>query len=217
MPTPPPAMNDVWLCRLDGRLDTTPCANVLAFRDELGGLTATEVTDQIEDGLDAVLGSATGTSYQNMISTLRTWTNLHVVRYNAADPDVVDRPLSGINWQGNNATHALPPQTAVAVTLRTAIASRRARGRLFDYGITEESNEANGRLREADRQVLQAFWAAVRNEYETNHNIVWVVLSRGWVNEGASDPRPSYAQGTRNITSVIVRDNVFDTVRSRAR
>lgn len=214
-PLPAPALNNVWVCRIDGLLNGIPCANVLAFRDTSNVLTAELVSIDIENNLTTVLGNPVGTAYQGTISTLRTWTNLHVVRYNALDPDVFDQPLAGAQWTGDLVGDLMPPQIAVCVTLRTGLASRRFRGRLYDYGFTEFSSDGDGRMDAGTRTNVGDFWDAFRVQIDAASALEWGILSRGWINEGAQDPRESYAQSFTPLISAIVRDLHFDTMRSR--
>lgn len=213
-PVPTPNLNTVWLVRLDGTMAGRDCANVLAFLDNTGARTAEQVATDVENALSTALTGTQGLAYQGIITSQKTWTNLHVVRYDADDPDLFDLALSGAEYTGDAAGQMLPPQIAVVITLRTGVASRRARGRLYDYGFTEAATGGSGELETPDRDIIQDFWQDFLGEIGTT-TLDWVVLSRGWVNEGPDDPRDSYTQAVYPITSLLVRDQAFDTMRSR--
>jgi hypothetical protein len=214
MSIPAPALPNVYLVRIEATLAGEPCANVIAVADVLVGHTITSLTAEVEDVLSTELQASAGTTYQGIVSNGRTYQNLHVVEYDAASPNVADLALAGAEYTGNSAAHLLPPQNAIVVSLTTGLASRRKRGRLYDYGFTEADNEATGVISATAVTAVTDFWTAVLGEFAAR-DIPWGVLSRGWVNEGPGDTRPSFAQSWTAITGATVRDNKWDTMRSR--
>lgn len=213
---PAPDLPDVVVTRIDGVINGIDCANVIALRDLTGTATVLEVIGLFAASLEALLASSFGTDYRNVISNGRGWVNLHGVRYDAENPEVADEPLSGAVFAGLDAGDDLPPQVAVCCSLRTGLASRRFRGRLYDYGFTENDCGSDGRMTTETRDAVQTFWDELRDGINTSLEFQWGVLSRGYITDPDNpDDRPSYDQSFTPITTVAVRDQIFDTMRSR--
>lgn len=96
----------------------------------------------------------------------------------------------------------LPPQVALCVTLRTALAGKEYRGRYYQFGYTAGSLTAGGACLQAHADLTRAFIDQLRTTLSTN-GLPLQVMSRK-LNVGSA------------VTLVQVRDAVFDTIRKRA-
>ena len=123
----------------------------------------------------------------------------------ANQPEFLD---SGAAVAGTGATDLLPPQTAFAITLRTASAGRRFRGRVYLYGFCEAFNSATGTA--LGTTAMVNFVTAIKSAL-TSSSLDLGVLSRPNpnaipINNGFISP----------VTAVVARDSVWDTQRRRA-
>lgn len=104
----------------------------------------------------------------------------------------------------------LPPQVAYCVTLRTAGAGPRFRGRVFLSGFTQSMNAGVGVATAAVRTNAVAFLTAV-DAAMTASGIELAVLSRP-----NPDAIPANPGDATIVTSIVGRDLVWDTQRRRA-
>jgi len=122
-----------------------------------------------------------------------------------SQPEYID---TGAAVAGTGATDLLPPQTALVVTLRTALSGPRFRGRVYLPGFCEGVNSATGNA--ASTSEAGAFVTAIQNALITNG------LNLGVIHRPQPDaPVPSVGFITP-VNAVVVRDQVWDTQRRRA-
>lgn len=116
---------------------------------------------------------------------------------------------NGAAVPGTDAANALPPQTALVVTLRTANAGKSYRGRTYLTGFTEASNEADGTVSVAARTAATAFLNAINTALAAS-SMSLAVMSR---------PNAAHAKAgwSTAVTTVQMRDAIWDTQRRRAR
>jgi hypothetical protein len=112
--------------------------------------------------------------------------------------------------------NALPPQTALVVTIRTTLAGPRFRGRSYIPGWADSANDINGTATAAARTAAGAFLT----------NVGSLIAGEGWFPAVIS--RPVYSTPPAippvlirpglftNATAFVVRDLVWDTQRRRA-
>jgi hypothetical protein len=218
LPIPEPNLPDVWQTRIHWLGGSTDGYNVLHVLDEVGSASADDVRDKVLDAFDDAMSATAGVSYRSFIDNPCRLNDIKVTRYDESSPNTSEVTTAGAQFQGTSAADALPPQIAVCLTLRTALASRRSRGRVFLPGWTAAAMDENGRLETTTRTAIIDFWTDViaRLAAGPAPNLAFGILSRGWENEGPQDPRDSYAQAFYVIDSIAVRDTAFDTMRSRA-
>jgi hypothetical protein len=103
---------------------------------------------------------------------------------------------------GTATTDCLPPQVAMVVTLRTALAGKSYRGRVYIPGAAEENNTATGLAALAYRDAAVAFVGGIANAFAAS-GLTFSVLSRT-----LSIATP--------VAGIVTRDATWDTVRKRA-
>lgn len=103
---------------------------------------------------------------------------------------------------GSDATDPLPLMTSLVVTLRTAKAGRRYRGRVYLPGWSEAANDATGRPIQSVADAAEAF-----------------ITDLGTVVQGAGNWNLAVCSLANNaslaVTTVEVRDLIWDTQRRR--
>lgn len=104
---------------------------------------------------------------------------------------------------GASVVPPLPPQNAIVVTLRTALAGRSYRGRVYLPGASELASSATGSIESA----------AMTNANDFIDNIITETVSGQTWNLGVASPTLGL---TTAVTNALVRDNVFDTQRRRS-
>lgn len=104
-------------------------------------------------------------------------------------------------WIGSNTGELLPLNVACCVTLRTDRAGRSYRGRFYVSGFTEAGSGANGSMSAAAMGTAAAVVNEVRNGLDAS-GYTMGVASR-------------VIGATRPLSSVLVRDNRWDTQRRR--
>lgn len=116
---------------------------------------------------------------------------------------------SGAAVPGTATGDLLPPQLALVSTLRTALAGKSYRGRVYLMGYTETSSDANGQASVAARTAATTFLNAINTALQASA-MQLAVMSR-----------PNAATGkvgfSTAVTTVQMRDAIFDTQRRRAR
>jgi len=114
-------------------------------------------------------------------------------------PEFLD---AGAAVSATDATEILPMNVSLCVTLRTARAGRAFRGRTYLWGYTETQNVA-GAVASAAAQTAATAWVNAIGTALSNNGMGLAVLSRTLSQVNA-------------VTSVQLRDGVWDTVRKRA-
>lgn len=125
----------------------------------------------------------------------------------AAQPEFID---TGGAVAGTMALELLPPQTALCVTLRTALAGASYRGRVYLPGFAEGSNTTGGVAVGAVLAPAVAFVAAIQDA------LAEVGLDLGVLSRPNDDVVPAKPGWITPVTSIVVRDAVWDTQRRRA-
>jgi hypothetical protein len=123
---------------------------------------------------------------------------------------------SGPAVPGTAATTALPPQVAVAITLRTAFAGRAFRGRVFLGGLAAATADADGRINggvnTAGVDLVTALSAAMLAQGAT-----FAIMQR-WLPERPGHGGITLPERQPNVvpvSTIVGRDNIFDTQRRR--
>jgi hypothetical protein len=117
---------------------------------------------------------------------------------------------------GTGVLHALPEEVALVCTLRTALAGRAHRGRVYLSGFDASGLTAEGHATPGLTAAAQAFVEQLAL-YMAGEGLALGVGHRGhaeYVN-AVGNTVAAEAAGTDLVTQVVVRDNVFDSQRRR--
>lgn len=115
---------------------------------------------------------------------------------------------SGAAVAGTATGDVLPPQIAIVVTLRTALAGRSFRGRVYLPGFAEATNSATGTSSLGTAPV--GFITAIKSALVTSG------LDLGVLSRPAPLATPPRSGFITPVTSIVMRDTVWDTQRRRA-
>lgn len=154
----------------------------------------------------AIKSSFASTTYNAALGTAVSLANIGLRDIRSANqPEFLD---SGAAVNGTAAGDLLPPQTALCITLRTASAGRRFRGRTYLWGFTEAVNSAAGAA--VGVTVAVNFVSAIKSALQAS-GLDLGVLSRP--NPNANPLNPGFVTP---VTTIVTRDLVWDTQRRRA-
>lgn len=154
----------------------------------------------------AIKTAFASTAYNGAVHTTVALANvgLRDIRVPSA-PEFLD---SGAAVVGVGTGDAAPPQTALVVTLRTAGAGARYRGRVYLCGFTEGVNTATGTFSGLASPVN--FVTAIKSALTTSG------MDLGVISRPNPDATPANPGFITTVTSIVLRDSVWDTQRRRA-
>lgn len=180
--------------------------NVMAAQNTAG----TAITQTLANTLGAAI-KANFTS-----SGLAAATNIGVGLANIGVRDIntpshVEFLDSGAAVGGSAAGKLLPPQDAVVITLRTALAGRSYRGRFYVPGSGENSYTSTGGVATATTTACQGFVQSMIAAFAAS-NIIFAVWSRP---RPASGTKPAWPGAITPVLAAVARAQPFGTVRSR--
>lgn len=115
---------------------------------------------------------------------------------------------SGAAVAGTGANDILPLQISIVVTLRTAFAGRSFRGRVYVCGFNENQNSVTGAYGGGAGPVT--FITGVQSA------LVASSLNLGVIHRPTEAPLPVTAGFITPVTSIVMRDSVWDTQRRRS-
>jgi hypothetical protein len=182
-----------------------------AWMNVIGILNAGNIafTQTLANTLDTAVKAAVTSS--NLVSNLAPAASLISCSIrDLRSPNQPEYVGSGAAVPGTAATESnlLPLQTALVITLRTALAGRRYRGRVYLAGYAELQNSATGTMVGTVGSVN--FVTAIKSALMSN-GLDMAVVSR---------PKPNlpvpWAGAATAVTAVVARDSVWDTQRRRA-
>jgi len=165
------------------------------------------ITQALTNTVGAAVKSAFTSSGQvGVVSTIVSLANvgLRDVR-SASQPEFID---TGGAVAGTLAGDFLPPQISLCITLRTALAGPRFRGRIYLPGYGEATNTAVGVITTTVTTVN--FVTAIKTA------LVASALDLGVIHRPTEAPLPVSAGFITTVTSIVARDAVWDTQRRRA-
>lgn len=138
-------------------------------------------------------------------------TNVGIDRVGVRDIRVANQAMQEavVGAGGTSASDILPKGTALCVTTRTALAGRSFRGRIYQAGLAENANDANGNPVAACAAAVAAFWDDLRSVQVSGNTWTMGVTSR--VQNGVT-LNPAV---TNAVTSLLVRDLQWDSQRRR--
>ena len=186
------------LIRLVWASGGTPYAvNVLGARKKSPFAINQGIADSVST---AVMGAFNASSLKTAIGTAVTLERVYTRDINApSQPEFVG---SAAAVPGTATGNLLPPQVAICVTLRTALAGKEFRGRVYLPGFAASALVASGAYSPGLQGFCTAFVQAVNDALDPV-NFDLAVISRK-------------LSSSELVTTVLTRDTVFDTIRKRA-
>lgn len=135
------------------------------------------------------------------------------------DLNTANQPLIQSNVAsaaGTSASPALPNETAVNVTLRTALAGRANRGRSYVPGWATNALGAGNVVAAAAVTALNAWAQTWPNALAAgSYTLVIGQPARAAYTGSSGTQHPARAAGSVQVTSLVVRDNHWDSQRRR--
>lgn len=195
---PPLVIPNAVLVRLIWTNGGTPYAvNVLGARNP-GAVSITQALTNTVGS--AIKGAVASSGLADELSNVVALANVGMRNIAIANqPEFLD---AAVPAGGVAAVALLPPQVSLCVTLRTALAGRSFRGRVFLPGFTEDSNDTGGSASADARTAGVAFITAVQDALDGS-GLNLAVLSRT-------------VPTATDVSAILVRDAVWDTQRRRA-
>ena len=162
-------------------------------------------------------GLSTGASWTAMASFLASTTGL--ASLTQRDLNVPNQPVlanSAGGAPGTSASPALPNETAVVITLRTAKAGRAFRGRVYVPGWATNALGTGNVIAAACVTDINA-WANTIPTVFQSQGLTFVIgqHSRVAYTSPIGTPHPKRDPTTVDVTSQAVKDNHWDTIRRR--
>lgn len=169
-----------------------------------GGVAITQaVANTIGAAVKAGLGTSTlGANLHPTVALANV--GLRDVR-TASQPEYLDASAPVV---GTGTGDLLPPQVAIVVTLRTALAGQSYRGRVYLPGFAEGTNSSTGTSALGTAPVN--FIAAIKSTLQGN------AMDLGVLSRPNADATPPRFGMINVVTSIVMRDTVWDTQRRRA-
>lgn len=178
--------------------------NVLHFRNSLGVAVDQALCNGIATDVASAFDTALGTGTE--INATTGITRVTIRDLNTANQPEFTATVAGA--LGTGTAELLPKTSSVVVTLRTALAGRSFRGRVYVPGWTEAANAAGGVITAPAQASADGI---VRN---TRANLAVRGLLLGVVSTRANKaPRP--VNIITDVTVLAVRDNQWDSQRRR--
>lgn len=197
--------------RLFWTIQGQQCFNVFGG-SVAGGFSATQT---IANNLGAAIKTALGSSGLGVL--LRTSTVLNSVGLrDVRTANQVEYVSAEASSAGTGVTDPLPRQVALCVTLRTAMAGKSYRGRVYIGGWVIGANSASGDCSTAAQTAAVAFVTAVKDAL-TAQSIQMAILSpelpeRQTASGATLPPKPAFATP---VTAVLSRNLTWETQRRR--
>lgn len=195
------------LVRLIWAISGTPWAvNVLACRAP----TNVQITQALANTLGtAIKGRLASSGHGANIHTTVSLLNVGIRDVRSANlPEFMD---SGAAVAGTGTGITLPLQTAFVITLRTALAGPRFRGRVYLGGFAAAANAGSGSAITGVGTAGVAFVTGIQTDMTTS-GLTLAVMSKPVFNADGSVAR---AGVVNNVTLIQARDSVWDTQRRR--
>jgi len=197
------------------RLKWTLAGGTLAYNvmtaQSAGGTQPTQaLTNTIGSAIKSALTSST------LVSWLASSTTLTKVglRWIGA-PNFVEYEDSGAGVVGTAVGDALPKQTAFCVTIRTALAGRSYRGRIYLPGFAETANMADGTASLSVGTAAASFVNSIGAALASSGYTLGVGSRFRAAQPSLVPPILERAAFFTPYTTAVARDNVWDTQRRR--
>lgn len=185
---------------------TDSAVNVLGARNP----STTVINQALANALGtAIKASFTSSGLAAVVGTLITLNRVGVRDINTANNVEFFSGTTGTAGTGTG--DLLPKQTCYTVTLRTAKAGPRFRGRQYIWGFTEGNNDANGNPAAVIQTASAAFVSAVQGNLASN-GLTMAVLSRPVYDALGLVTRAGQAN---DVTAILGRNLAWTTQRRR--
>lgn len=202
------------------------CSQVVLNWTLAGGKTAHNVlyaaspgvpnpTVALADGLfTSIFGSATFTTLLGGLSSATSAASITVRSVHTAQAPMVQSTATA--RPGVGSATAMPNETAVVITLRTAKTGQSNRGRMYIPGWSEGTGTAANVLGGTQVTALQA-WANTLIAAFTSNALTWVIgqPARSAYVGTSGTSHPARIATSTPITSAVVRNNTWDSQRRR--
>lgn len=165
----------------------------------------------ITQALTNTIGAAIKTSFGSTAYNTNMHTTVALANFGLRDIRTANQPEfvdTGAAVVGTGTGDLLPPQTALCVTLRTAQVGQSYRGRVYLPGFAESINTATGTATGTTLSIN--FVAAIQAALVANG------LNLGVLSRPAPNATPARFGFITPVTSIVIRDAVWDTQRRRA-
>lgn len=193
-------------------------ANAKAVHNVLHGRVAGGfvVTSAIAEAVFAAIkADSRWTDLRSDLSSAVSFTGVDLRDLRAANQALA--ASTGAASAGSAVGNPLPPEVAFCVTLRTNLAGRSNRGRVYLPGFNDTALAAGGVLAATGVGHAQAFVQAVSDALDAQ-GITLVIANpaRAEYTGTTGAHHAARAAGTVDVTSIVARDNVFDSQRRRS-
>lgn len=207
-----PVPNGIAL-KLVWNLSGVPAAlNILNFNNLSGGVVDQAAANAV-DGLVKTAFASSGLAAS-------IWSSVALARIELRDLDALSNPWyigSGAATPGTSAANPLPAATALVVSLATGLRGRSYNGRYYQWGYTEDANDAAGGATAAAAANTVAFVSAINTAMQGAPR-AWniCVLSR-WTRPLIGPPSVERQPPiVTPVTSIHTKDLRWDVQRRRA-
>jgi len=116
---------------------------------------------------------------------------------------------------GSGSATPMPNQDAAVVTLRTALAGKSYRGRMYFSGATEAQNDATGSIASAFNSALVTFVTNLQTDLTAEGIALAVLSAPRYANLAPPADVQTYAGAITPVTAIVTRDTSWDTQRRR--
>jgi hypothetical protein len=169
------------------------------------------LANAIQSSLVSLLTSA---ALDTALSTSTSFLGVDLRDINAAGFPLI--ASTGAAHPGTRAEPPMPNEIAAALTLRTQFTGQGNRGRIFLPGFGSNLTTANGVIDAATKTILDNFANGVMAVYTSNALTMAIAKpARAAYTGSTGRAHPARAASTEAVTSVICRDNHWDTQRRR--
>lgn len=191
-------IGDIWRVAFEGHFLGSQYVNVWHFKQKTA-------SPDVEDVIDYVV-----TNFYDLTKTQGVsseWTLEIANARKLTVPAVLFSKALSVQGGGTPGTE-LPPQSALVITLRSNLAGRRHRGRMYLGGYLESVQNA-GTWQTSTVNAIQTYvddLVTALGNGGTNLDWIWGIWSRRY---GGEDPGPyNLTEGWTDIYSAVVRDTV---------
>jgi len=163
---------------------------------------------------DAIAGSGETTTYLDFLSSETSLAFLDIRDLRTGSQTLFQS--EGAALPGTGSGNALPEEVSLVVTLRSALAGRAHRGRVYLTGFDDSVLDVDGHCVSGASTAARNFVVAISGAMLTN-GLALGIGHRGhaeYINAHGGTVAAE-APGTDLVTSILVRDNVFDSQRRR--
>lgn len=188
-------------------------SNVLHFTFSTGAVFSAVLANQLFSTISGFLNTS------GLVGQLHTGTSL--INVGLRDLSAANNPefLSNVAAvPGTGTGSALPPQTSLVVTLRTAKAGQAFRGRVYLPGFATIADAGNGTATTAASTAAGAFIGDLLtfSSGGDTWNLVIALPARNGYTGSTGTVHPPRVAGFQQVTAAVVENLVWDTQRRRS-